>query len=182
VRTWTPHNEAHYRASGLVLLDFWEQPCYHEVLAFKQQQIRLSVVEREGVVFLAYRLGIHPWSDVPFIFHKTPPGDEPDLSAEETEQSPLTARVVVVDAGTGIIRAARVGAVDSTFAAEMRRLARVVARAHAPGEDEFRARIERVYSLHPTSEALARQATATACIAAPGAPGADHPIEATSVN
>lgn len=159
VRTWVPHNEVHFGVSGLRLFDFWQSPCYHELLAFKQQPIQLGLVERAGIAFLVYRLGLHPWSDVPFLFHAAAARDRPNLAATPAAE-PVGVQIVVIDAGTGLIRGLRTGTLDDTCAHALRRAARAAYARPALGEDEVRARIGSVYQRHPTSEALAAYAPA----------------------
>lgn len=111
----------------------------------------MGLVECENVPFLVYRLGRHPWSDVPFIFDTTPLDDMPDLDGDETG---IALQVIVIDADTGRIRGIRQGLLSETFSRELREMmVRGLTRRFTL--EELRTRVDSIYRDYPTSEALA---------------------------
>lgn len=154
-----PHNVVYFGSAGLFIVEFWEGNCYHDALAVTRSTMELALATFEGVTFILYRLGRMPWSDYDYSFRRAAEtaedGDRPDL-ADDKDELPL--QVVIVEAATGIVRAARRETIRGPFVAKLRELA---ARDAALGfSDDDRAwRLGSVHALFPAPADLATLAT-----------------------
>jgi len=150
-----------------------------------------------GVVSFPYPFGeAVPWSDAPYSGHLVarhePAQATPPAALGESEEARDLPQVVLVDAGTGIIRALRSLSFSPAYSAALRRASRAQAARPWVGAREYDRLHPAAYRRYPTSAAMVQAATAKysrsirprairwatrrgACVL-PAAMGADDPI------
>ena len=171
-RNWLPHNRLDFGESGLVILDFWAGACHHETLAVMRAPFELALAEEEGVPFVLYRAGGHPWSDVDYSYHRGEASGRADLA----DDGALAVTLVVVEASSGVVKAVRKEACDAELAEALRAMAaRDAGRRY--DESERGEAVGRAHRRFPTPEALLASASIRRSFE-PG-PGGDEVQETT---
>jgi hypothetical protein len=151
-----PHNQVQYLQSGLYVFDFWRGACAHSLMEAAARTVELALSEVDEILFVLYRLGLHPWSDAPYSYHLTNAAHRPDLApVEEGEREPF--ELVVTSAEDGIVRLVKAGMLTPEFTGALREAAYRDSR-RAFEEEERRARLGAIYRRHATSETLLRGA------------------------
>lgn len=120
-RTW-PDGAFNWTLSpvGVELLVTYGSPTLAEIHAVKSGSAQFALVSGDHALILAHRLGTQPWSDSPWqAVRQVPPAPVPGL-VEVPEGQHLSVHVVLVDAGTGVVRALRLTTWEHGFAGAVR--------------------------------------------------------------
>lgn len=117
IKHW-PVECAHYtlRRGHHELLMFLARPTDREVESVRQGPAEFALYVEPPVLMLVYRFepGL-PWSDAPCSIHLVPPDERELPAAIETEETRALLRVLLIDAGTGILLAIRAVSLSPTF-------------------------------------------------------------------
>src|SRR5947209_19360720 len=102
--SWPEGVEYNWRQNTHELKLYYRPPKASEIAAVKQGAAEFALSVVGDILFLVFRFGPQPWSDAPYTWwmvpadQRTPP---PELAGEER----VLLNVLLIDAGTGIIRA-----------------------------------------------------------------------------
>ena len=158
--------QTHYREasilehteSGPMLILAINRPTIKEIRAVKNGKIELALYEREPVLWLLFKIqGFGPWSDAPFSIRLYDGrGRKFDWSEEIDEGMGLGLQIILIDAGTGIVKVLRYVATPTRFSREFR--AAILRQLERPFcQVEYDREISRVYGKF-SSEDLAERA------------------------
>jgi len=133
-RSWPEITQYSFRGGEHELVLFWQSPSHSEVDAVRRGRMDLEVWVEPPLILLLYKVeGACGWSDAPFAWHRVEASEQvlPELPGEgET----ALLHVVLVDAGTGIVRAMRQISFPPETAAELHQAVRD--QAAAPWDPE----------------------------------------------
>lgn len=156
-----------YRSGGHELLMWLANPRESEVEAVRAGPCQFALLTWRDVIFFLYRFehlrGGIPWSDAPFSIHLVPP-DQRTLPAplSEIAHDPDEARallqIILVDAGTGIVRALRAVTLSPAFTAALHAAIRAQAERPWPGDAAYDAQIQAAYAAYPSTRQMVKAA------------------------
>jgi hypothetical protein len=118
-------------------------------------ECEFALVVENDVLFFLLRFGRSmPWWDAPFSWWLVPEGQRvlPPALDDGKPSAPL--HVVVVDAGTSIVRALRTVSLSPTFTGALHAAIRVQASRPWAGRDAFDRQIEEAHGRCPESRAM----------------------------
>lgn len=142
-----------YTESGPLLLLAIIGPTAKEVEAVKAGKIELALYEREPVLWFLFKIhGFGPWSDAPFSIRLYDGRDRKfDWSEEIEDGMGLGLQIILVDAGTGIVKALRFIAMPTDFSREFR--AAILRQLERPfSADEYNREISRIYANYSSDD------------------------------
>ena len=157
---WPEVGEYNYRAGANELRIFWGAPTASEVESVRKGPALFGLYTQGDLLILCYRFGSLPWSDAPYSIHLlepagVPPEDRvPPDPASLTPESRALLDVVLIDAGSGIVRALRTVTFSPEFTGAL--YYAIAAQARMPfDKSEYDESIERVYRTYPTDRLAA---------------------------
>lgn len=153
---WHPHIQAHLRLDGLFIYDFWENPCYHEVLKARKYAAELALAELEDLRFLLFRFGELPWADISLGVVSLPPVP----LVEEV----LPVYMVAIGAEDGIIRVSLTGSIKGEFFDHLKQFVNKQRQVRMD-DDELTDRVRALFADYPTPAHLLPYALARTSIA-----------------
>ena len=111
-----------YTETGPVLLMAVNNPTAKEIEAVKNGGIELALYETNPVLWFLYKIsGFGPWSDCPFSIRLYDgKGRRFDWSEKIEEGTGLALQIVLIDAGTGIVKVLRLVGMPTKFSRELR--------------------------------------------------------------
>jgi hypothetical protein len=142
---WQPHIQAHIKLEGLFIYDFWQNPCYHEVLSARNYPAHLALAEVQDLRFLLFRFGELTWADVPLAVVTLPP--------VSLMQDVLPVYMVVICAEDGIIRASIAATIEGEFLLRLKQFVARQRRSQMP-DDQLTERVSALFEDFPTPEHL----------------------------
>jgi hypothetical protein len=159
-RQWpeTPH--LRLTTAGCELAVFFTSPTTREVEAVQRGKTKFAWIDSEHTAVLAFRFGDGvPWSDTPYTPHHEHSDTPAGLPAGEGH---LVVVVVLVDAGTGIVRAIRAVTWPPRFVGTVRRsVDRLLAVPFSPEAAD--AALAALYARYPSTAELVRQRADVVC-------------------
>jgi hypothetical protein len=155
-RSWPEGAEYNFRGGEHELLLLFPDPSAEEIAAVATGEAELALFVEQPAVLLLYRFGGEggsPWSDAPYTWHLVPAYERP-LPTDE-EQTAL--RVVLVDAGDGIVKALRLVLLAPGFTKALHDA--IHAQAATPwNAKRYDAKLKVLYERFPKSAEMARAA------------------------
>lgn len=164
-RGWPEIAQYNYRQGGHELVLFFRSPTSREIRAVRQGAAEFALYHHEDLVVLLYRFGPPgegvPWSDAPYTWHLVPPEQRtlPPAGDELGPEARALLSVILVDAGTGIVRALRQVSLSPEFTRALHDAIREQA-ARTWSEPVYDAQVDMLYGRYPTTEALLAAARA----------------------
>lgn len=163
---WPEMGEYNYRDGGHELRLFLASPSPQEIKEIGTGRAEFALLGGEvapDVLFLLYRFGSMAWSDAPYSWHLVEqqlPGQElpPPLDAPDDSAYRALLSVILVDAGTGVIRALRAISFSLEFTRALHRAVREQAARSWPGEGEYNRQLQAAYSRWPSSQGMVNSA------------------------
>lgn len=158
-RSWPECSQYNFRGGEHELALFFGDPSRAEVDAFASGAGDLALYVESPVIVMIYRFGVEgagiPWSDAPYSWHLVP-AHERKLPPELGGQDAL--RIVLVDAGTGLVRALRLVLLPEAFTAALR--VAIIDQASAPWDlTAYDKRLAGLYTTFPDCAVMARAAS-----------------------
>jgi hypothetical protein len=161
---WPELSEFNLLNTGPELMLRFGRPTAAEVEAVRAGSCAFALAEAEGALFFLYTFGTPgagvPWSDAPYCCHFVPPDRRPGLALFATAATRWALQVVLLEAGTGIVRAARLVMLSPRFTRELARAVQQQGLGPAPGRREWGRRVAAAYRRYPNTEALLAAALA----------------------
>ena len=139
--SWQPHIQAHLRLDGLFIYDFWQNPCYHEILKARKYPAELALAEAEDLRFLLFRFGQLPWADIPLGVVALPP--------VQLVEEVLPVYMVAIGADDGIIRVSLTGSIKGEFFDRLKQFI-TKQRQVRMEDDELTDRVTALFTNYPT--------------------------------
>jgi len=160
ITQWPQTGEYNYIGGEHQLRLFWDSPTAQEVREVRRGVAQFAFVHQNQVIFFLYRFGMMPWADAPFSIHLVPasyrqlppPSIGPDARA--------LLRIILVDASTGIVKAARLMTFSPDFSGALEAAIRKQAEAPWPGDADYDIQIQAVYRRYPTPRSMLDAAVA----------------------
>jgi hypothetical protein len=146
-----------YTETGPMLLMAINRPTPKEIEAVKNGRIELALYEKEPVLWFLYKIrGFGPWSDCPFSIRLYDgKGRSLDWSEEIEEGAGLGLQIILIDAGTGIVKVLRLTGLPTKFSRELR--AMILRQLERPFDAEsYHREINRVYARLSSDDLAAR--------------------------
>lgn len=146
-----------YTETGPVLMMAINRPSPKEIEAVKSGRIELALYEADPILWFLYKIrGFGPWSDCPFSIRLYDgKGRKFDWSEEIEEGTGLGLQIVLVDAGTGIVKVLRLVGMSTKFSREFR--AMILRQLERPFDAEkYNREINRVYARLSSDDLAAR--------------------------
>lgn len=141
-----------YRHGAHELTLFWHAPTEAEVTGFRANPVEVGLYVHGPAAFLLYKIaGVCEWSDAAFNVHLIPEAERelPDEPAGERARL----RLVLVDAGDGVIRAKRLVSLDKVMTQALRHV--MTEQARAPFDRaEYDAAVRAAHARFPDSDAM----------------------------
>lgn len=165
-RSWPEVSQYNFRGGEHELALFFASPSRSEVQAVAAGEVELAVYVDQPAIVLLYRFGREgagiPWSDAPYSWHLVPRHERklpPELGGQDT------LRIVLVDAGSGLVRALRLVLLPEVFTLALR--AAIVDQASAPWDSEaYGKHLAGLYATFPDCAVMARAAGHLTTVAA----------------
>jgi hypothetical protein len=108
VRHWPEGGEYNYRNGAHELLLRFNRPTAMEVEDVRCSECEFALASVDEILFFLYRFGrTVPWSDAPYTWHLLPLGQRILPPVSHTKETRALLQIILVDAGTGIVRALR---------------------------------------------------------------------------
>lgn len=153
---WQPHIQAHVRLDGLFIYDFWQNPCYHEILKARQYPAELALAEVDGLRFLLFRFGQLPWADISLGVVSLPP--------VELVEEVLPVYMVAIGAEDGVIRVSLTGSIEGEFFDHLKQFVKKQRQVRIE-DDELTERVTGLFTEYPTPAHFLPHALARTSIA-----------------
>lgn len=151
---WPEASEYNWRGGAHELRLFWRTPSDREVESVRRGEAQFAFAVDGPILFFLYRFGdgAMDWSDAPYSAHMVPPEqrqDPPDLAPGQG----MLLTTILVDAGTGLVRAIRATSMGPHFSRELHAAIR---RQMADPFDQgtYDRHLERVYARSSTRDLL----------------------------
>lgn len=162
---WPEIAQYNHRGGGHELVLFLADPTADETEAAARGTAEFALFAEADLLLLLYRFGRPgrgiPWSDAPYSWHMA--GSERALPPPTGLAEPhALLTVMLVDAGTGIIRALRVVTLPPALTTALHLAIRDQAARPWPGGDAYDAALADLYRRYPTTESLLRVSRARA--------------------
>jgi hypothetical protein len=114
-RHWPELAQYNYRGGEHELVLFLARPTSDETQAVRRGDAELALFVERSLIVLLYRFGqALPWSDAPYSIHLVP-FEQRTLPPETGPEEHALLQIILVDAGTGIIKAMRVVSMSPDF-------------------------------------------------------------------
>jgi hypothetical protein len=161
---WPELSEFNLLDTGPELMLRFAGPTAAEVEAVRAGPCAFALAEAERAFFFLYTFGTPgagvPWSDAPYCCHLVPEGRRPGLALFATAATRWALQVVLLEAGTGIVRAVRLVTFSAGFTRELARAVQRQGLGPAPRPEEWGRRVAAAYRRYPSTEALLAAALA----------------------
>jgi hypothetical protein len=113
---WPEVSEFNLLGTGPELALRFRRPSAVEAKAVRAGPCAFALAEAEGALFFLYTFGQSvPWSDAPYCCHFVPPDRRPGPALFATADTRWALQVVLLDAGTGVVRATRLVSFSPEF-------------------------------------------------------------------
>lgn len=145
-----------YRHGAHELVLFWNTPTEAEIAGLRSRPVEVGLYVAEPAAFLLYKIdGVCEWSDVAFNVHLVPQAERelPDEPAGDRARL----RLILVDAGDGVIRAKRIVSLDKVMTQALRHVMTGQAQA-AFDRAAYDAAVQAAHARFPDSDAMIRAA------------------------
>lgn len=155
---WPEGVEYNWRSNTHELKLFYARPAVPEIVDVKRGPAEFALTVVGDILFLVFRFGPQPWSDAPYSWwmvpadQRTPP---PALAGEER----ALLNILLIDAGTGIIRAVRVVSLAPAFSQALHTAIQAQAAAGAFDQAAYDRQLAAAYRRYRSSAALLAAAT-----------------------
>lgn len=114
-RTWPEVVQYNYRGGEHELVLFFNQPTAAEISDIRRGRAEFALYISGKQIVMLYRFGQSiPWSDAPYSIHLVP-FEQRTLPPETGPEEHALLQIILVDAGTGIIKAMRVVSMSPDF-------------------------------------------------------------------
>lgn len=145
-----------YRHGAHELTLFWSNPTEAEVQGFRAKPVEVGLYVQGPAAFLLYKIeAVCEWSDVAFNVHLIPEAER-ELPGEAAGDR-ARFRLILVDAGDGIIRAKRLVSLDKVMTQALRMT--MQAQAAAPFDRAaYDAAVRAAHARFPDSDAMVQAA------------------------
>jgi len=113
--SWPECVQYNYRGGEHELALFWLAPSAQDIAAVRRGEVELAPLYARPVLYMLYRIeGACGWSDAPYSIHLVPAGERVSPPPESRR---TLLHVILVDAGSGIVRALRALSMSPELAA-----------------------------------------------------------------
>lgn len=146
-----------YTESGPVLLMAVNRPTEKEIEAVRSGRIEFALYETDSVFWFLYKIrGFGPWSDCPFSIRLYDgKGVKFDWSEEIEDGTGLALQIILIEAGTNIVKVLRLIALPTKFSREFR--AMVLAQLERPFDvARYHQEIDKTYARLSSDDLAAR--------------------------
>lgn len=145
-----------YRHGAHELTLFWSNPSEAEVQGLRANPVEVGLYVQGPAAFLLYRIeGVCEWSDVAFNVHLTPEAER-ELPADPPGER-ARFRLILVNAGDGIIRAKRLVSLDKVMTQALRHV--MTEQARAPFDRAaYDAAVRAAHARFPDPDAMVKAA------------------------
>jgi hypothetical protein len=158
---WPERGEYNFRQGEHELRLFYASPSKAEIAAVRAGEAHFALLAAPPVIIFCYRFAAAPgfeagipWSDAPYTWHMVPE-DQRTLPLDLPHPtSRALLNIVLVDAGTGIIRALRAVTFSPEFSRALHRAIHDQAASSWRGQRHYEEAVEALYRRYPTSEAF----------------------------
>lgn len=158
--SWPEAVEYNYRAGAHELRMFFDSPRAPTINSVRAGAADFALVVEPPVIFLLYRFApAIAWSDAPYSCHLVPE-DQRTLPDAEGPQTRALLHVVLVDAGTGLIRALRLVTFSPAYTRALHDAIREQASSPWLSGPTYDAALADIYRRYPTSAELLKHAIA----------------------
>jgi len=157
--SWPEGIEYNWRQNTHELKLFYRYPSAEEIAAVKRAPAECALTVVGDILFLVFRFGAQPWSDAPYSWWMVPPDQRTPPPALAGEERALL-NVLLIDAGTGIIRAVRAISLGPAFSQALHAAIRAQAAAASFDQAAYDRQLAAAYRLYRNSGALLAAATA----------------------
>ncbi|XXX79215.1 hypothetical protein WMF30_10615 [Sorangium sp. So ce134] len=159
---WPEAVQYQLRGGTHELVMFWPGLAVRDIAAVRRGPCEFALLVQQPVIWLLYRFdGACDWSDAPFSVHLVPEAERGPAMAVDTLGATTRAllHVVLVDAGSGVVRALRQVSLSPEFTAALH--AGINEQLAAPWDERaYDAALQRGYEAWPTAEAMLAAALA----------------------
>lgn len=157
--SWPELVQYNYTSNGHELVLYYASPSESEILGCRKGGTRFGLVAEGSAILLLYKIeGVGDWSDAPFNWHLIPE-DRRQVPPKTMGDERAALQLLLVDAATGILKAARLVTWSPTFTEAIHdAIRRQATLGQAQG---FNAEIDRLYAAYPTAKALSKIAHPT---------------------
>lgn len=161
IKSWPETGQYNFRGGVHELVLFWRGLDKRTIDAVRRGRVTFAIYTEGALLLLLYQIeGACDWSDAPYSWHLVPAEQrslpEPVRDGEETRDY---LRLLLVDAGTGIVRAIRLVSFSPAFTVALR-LAIAAQAGETWDQAAYDLALDRLYRRYPASAQLAAVATA----------------------
>lgn len=154
--------EYNYQAGDHTLLLSMKNLHPKEIEAVRETEAEFGLYCENGIVFLLYRFGeILPWSDSAFSWWNVAEEDRRIPAPPENPAERILLKIILVEAGSGIVKAIRVTTLSPQFTEKLHEAIRRQAMSEPFSRDEFVTRSLSIYETKTPADLAAESIVKT---------------------